>query len=89
MFKKLRTALNRDMLKSSKNNFVLTDSTDNVLTYLEPKTVKKTRVLLRTSVKVSRSRSKRLMRRSLKFKRSGSRKSTSELAIQKYLMNQR
>ena len=73
MYKKLRTALNKDMLRFSRSSFVLTDSTGNVLTSLEPKTVKRTRGLLRTSVKVSRSRSKRLMRRSLKFKRSGSR----------------
>ena len=73
MFKKLRTALNKDMLRFSRNSFVLTDSTGNVLTFLEPKTVKKTRVLLKTSAKVSRSRSKRSTRRSLRFRKNGSR----------------
>ena len=71
MFKKLRTALNKDMLKSSRNSFVLTDLIDNVLTSLEPKTVKKTKVHSKTNAKASRSRSKRLMKRLLKFKKNG------------------
>ena len=73
MYKRLRTALSKDMSKSSKNNFVLTDSTDNVPTFLVPKTVKKTRGLSKTNAKASRSRSKRLTKRLLKYKKNGSR----------------
>ena len=73
MYKKLRTALNKDTLKSSRSSYVLTDSTDNVLTYLEPKTVKRTRDHLKTNAKVSRSRSRKSTRRSLKYKKNGSR----------------
>ena len=73
MYKKLRTALNKDMLKSNRNSFVLIGSTGNVLIFLVPRTVKKTRDHLKTNAKASRSRSKRLMRRLLKYKKNGSR----------------
>ena len=73
MYKKLRTALNKDTLKFSRSSFVLTDSTDNVLTYLEPKTAKRTRDHLKTNAKVSRSRSRKSTRRSLRYKKNGSR----------------
>ena len=73
MYKKLRTALSKDTLKSSRSSYVLTDSTDNVLTYLEPKTAKRTRDHLKTNAKVSRSRSRKSTRRSLRYKKNGSR----------------